>query len=225
VRTALFHAEVAPTLIKPLSDVFFKLYQAFVRYRAQLVEINPLAVANGSLIAIDSKFIIDDDDVPAELAGWEEEELAGSPQERAARQAGLQYVKLDGTIGIIGNGAGLVMATLDLVALEGGRPANFLDIGGGASAEVMKKALEIVLSDPDVRGVFINIFGGITRCDEVARGLVETQKELGIRVPLVVRLTGTNEEEGRKILEAHGITPVASMEEGAAQIVRRVQYS
>jgi succinyl-CoA synthetase beta subunit len=225
VRTALFHAEVAPTLIKPLSDVFFKLYQAFVRYRAQLVEINPLAVANGSLIAIDSKFIIDDDDVPAELAGWEEEELAGSPQERAARQAGLQYVKLDGTIGIIGNGAGLVMATLDLVALEGGRPANFLDIGGGASAEVMKKALEIVLSDPDVRGVFINIFGGITRCDEVARGLVETQKELGIGVPLVVRLTGTNEEEGRKILEAHGITPVASMEEGAAQIVRRVQYS
>jgi succinyl-CoA synthetase beta subunit len=183
VRTALFHAEVAPTLIKPLSDVFFKLYQAFVRYRAQLVEINPLAVANGSLIAIDSKFIIDDDDVPAELAGWEEEELAGSPQERAARQAGLQYVKLDGTIGIIGNGAGLVMATLDLVALEGGRPANFLDIGGGASAEVMKKALEIVLSDPDVRGVFINIFGGITRCDEVARGLVETQKELGIGVP------------------------------------------
>jgi succinyl-CoA synthetase beta subunit len=225
VRTALFHAEIAPTLIKPLSDVFFKLYQAFVRYRAQLVEINPLAVANGSLIAIDSKFIIDDDDVPAELAGWEEEELAGSPQERAARQAGLQYVKLDGTIGIIGNGAGLVMATLDLVALEGGRPANFLDIGGGASAEVMKKALQIVLSDPDVRGVFINIFGGITRCDEVARGLVETQKELGIRVPLVVRLTGTNEEEGRKILEAHGITPVASMEEGAAQIVRRVQYS
>jgi succinyl-CoA synthetase beta subunit len=224
VRTALFQAEVAPTLIKPLSDVFFKLYQAFVRYRAQLVEINPLAVANGSLIAIDSKFIIDDDDVPAELAGWEEEELAGSPQERAARQAGLQYVKLDGTIGIIGNGAGLVMATLDLVALEGGRPANFLDIGGGASAEVMKKALEIVLSDPDVRGVFINIFGGITRCDEVARGLVETQKELGIGVPLVVRLTGTNEEEGRKILEAHGITPVASMEEGAAQIVRRVQY-
>jgi len=222
VRTALFQAEIAPTLMKPLSDVFFKLYQAFVQYRAQLVEINPLAVADGKLIAIDSKFIIDDDDVPAELAGWEEEELAGSPQERAAKQAGLQYVKLDGTIGIIGNGAGLVMATLDLVALQGGRPANFLDIGGGASAEMMKRALQIVLSDPDVRGVFINIFGGITRCDEVARGLVETQKELGIRVPLVVRLTGTNEDEGRKILEAHGITPVTNMEEGAAQIVRQL---
>ncbi len=225
VRTALYRAQIPSALMKPMSEIFLKLYHAFTQYRANLVEINPLALADGKLIAIDSKFIIDDDDVPAELAGWEEEELAGSPQERAAKQAGLQYVKLDGTIGIIGNGAGLVMATLDLVALQGGRPANFLDIGGGASAEVMKKALQIVLSDPDVRGVFINIFGGITRCDEVARGLVETQKELGIRVPLVVRLTGTNEELGRKILEEHGITPVDSMEEGAAQIVRRVQYS
>ncbi len=224
VRTALFQAKIAPTLMKPLSDVFFKLYQAFTQYRANLVEINPLALSDGKLIAVDSKFIIDDDDVPAELAGWEEEELAGSPQERAAKQAGLQYVKLDGTIGIIGNGAGLVMATLDLVALQGGRPANFLDIGGGASAEMMKKALQIVLSDPDVRGVFINIFGGITRCDEVARGLVETQKELEIRVPLVVRLTGTNEEIGRQILEEHRITPVTNMEEGATQIVRRVQH-
>lgn len=222
VRTALFHAGVAPTLMKPLSDILFKLYQAFVQYRAQLVEINPLALSDGQLIAVDSKFILDDDDVPAELAGWEAEELEGSPEERAAKQAGLQYVKLDGTIGIIGNGAGLVMATLDVVALKGGRPANFLDIGGGASAEVMKKALQIVLSDSNVRGLFINIFGGITRCDEVARGLVETQKELGIRVPMVVRLTGTNEVEGRKILEEHGITPVADMEEGAAEIVRRV---
>lgn len=223
VRTALYQAGVAPTLMRPLSDVFFKLYQAFVQYHAQLVEINPLAVADGKLIAVDSKFIIDDDDVPAELAGWEEEELAGSPEERAAKQAGLQYVKLDGTIGIIGNGAGLVMATLDVVALKGGRPANFLDIGGGANAEVMKKALQIVLSDPNVRGLLINIFGGITRCDEVARGLVATQQELGIRVPMVVRLTGTNETEGRAILEAHGITPMADMEEGAAEIVRQVE--
>jgi succinyl-CoA synthetase beta subunit len=222
VRTALYHADIEPSLMKPLSEIFFKLYQAFVQYRAQLVEINPLALSNGRLIAVDSKFIIDDEDVPAELADWEEEELAGSPQERAAKQAGLQYVKLDGTLGIIGNGAGLVMATLDVVALKGGRPANFLDIGGGANAEVMKKALQIVLSDSNVRGLFINIFGGITRCDEVARGLVATQQELGIRVPMVVRLTGTNETEGRQILEAHGITPVADMEEGAAEIVRRV---
>lgn len=221
IRTALYQAHIEPSLMKPLTEIFFKLYQAFVQYRAHLVEINPLALAEGKLIAVDSKFIVDDDDVPAELAGWEEEELAGSPEERAAKQAGLQYVKLDGTIGIIGNGAGLVMATLDVVALKGGRPANFLDIGGGANAEIMKKALQIVLSDPNVRGLFINIFGGITRCDEVARGLVATQQELGIRVPMVVRLTGTNEAEGRKILEAQGITPVADMEEGAAEIVRR----
>lgn len=221
VRTALYQAGIAPSLMRSLSEILFKLYQAFVQYHAQLVEINPLALAEGKLIAVDSKFIIDDDDIPAELAGWEEEELAGSPEERAAKQAGLQYVKLDGTIGIIGNGAGLVMATLDVVALKGGRPANFLDIGGGASAEMMKKALQIVLSDPNVRGLFINIFGGITRCDEVARGLVAAQQELGIRVPMVVRLTGTNEAEGRKILEAQGITPVADMEEGAAEIVRK----
>ncbi len=225
VRTALYQAGIESSLMKPLSDIFLKLYQAFVQYRAQLVEINPLAIADGQLIAIDSKFIIDDDDMPAELAGWEEEELAGSAEERAAKQVGLQYVKLDGTIGIIGNGAGLVMATLDVVALKGGRPANFLDIGGGANAEVMKKALQIVLSDSHVRGLFINIFGGITRCDEVARGLVATQRELGIRVPMVVRLTGTNEVEGRKILEAQGITPVTDMEEGAAEIVRRVNQS
>jgi succinyl-CoA synthetase beta subunit len=222
VRTALYQASMEPTLLKPLSDVFFKLYQAFMQYRANLVEINPLALAAGRLIAVDSKFIIDDDDVPAELAGWEEEELAGSPEERAAKQADLQYVKLDGTIGVIGNGAGLVMATLDVVALKGGRPANFLDVGGGASAEVMKKALQIVLSDSHVQGLFINIFGGITRCDEVARGLVATQRELGIRVPMVVRLTGTNETEGRSLLEEEGITPVADMEEGAVEIVRRV---
>ena len=221
IRTALFQSDIAPTLMRPLSDVFFKLYQAFVQYRAQLVEINPLALSDGKLIAVDSKFIIDDDDVPVELQGWEEEELAGSPEERAAKQAGLQYVKLDGTIGIIGNGAGLVMATLDVVALKGGRPANFLDIGGGANAEVMKKALQIVCSDPNVRGLFINIFGGITRCDEVARGLVAAQRELGIRVPMVVRLTGTNEVEGHKILEAQGIIPVADMEEGASEIVRQ----
>ena len=225
VRTALSRAHIEPSLMKPLIEIFFKLYQAFVQYRAQLVEINPLALSDGKLIAVDSKFIIDDDDVPMELQGWEEEELAGSPEERAAKQAGLQYVKLDGTIGIIGNGAGLVMATLDLVALKGGRPANFLDIGGGANAEIMKKAMQIVLSDSNVRGLFINIFGGITRCDEVARGLVATQQELGIRVPMVVRLTGTNEAEGRKILEAHGITPVADMEQGAAEIVRRVSQT
>lgn len=223
VRTALFQAAIDPKLMGAMSEIFFKLYQAFTQYRANLVEINPLALADGKLIAVDSKFIIDDDDLPTELKSWEKEELAGSAEERAAKEADLQYVKLDGTIGIIGNGAGLVMSTLDLVALNGGRPANFLDVGGGATADVMKQALKIVLSDAQVKGLFINIFGGITRCDEVARGLVETQRELEIRVPMIVRLTGTNEAEGRKILQEHGITPVAGMEAGATEIVRRVQ--
>ncbi|MCS6936135.1 MAG: ADP-forming succinate--CoA ligase subunit beta [Candidatus Bipolaricaulota bacterium] len=226
VRTALFQAKLDPKWMTPLSEIFFKLYEAFTRYRAHLVEINPLALTrDGRWLAVDAKVMIDDDDVPSELAGWEAEELASSSEERAAREADLQYVKLDGSIGIIGNGAGLVMSTLDLVALNGGRPANFLDIGGGANAEVMKQALKIVLSDSQVRGLFINIFGGITRCDEVARGLVATQQELGIRVPMVVRLTGTNEIEGRRILQEHGITPVAGMEEGAAEIVRRVSHN
>jgi succinyl-CoA synthetase beta subunit len=226
VRTALFQVRLDPKWMTPLSEIFFKLYDAFTRYRANLAEINPLAwVSDGRLIAVDAKLMVDDDDVPAELAGWEKEELSGSSEERAAKEADLQYVKLDGSIGIIGNGAGLVMSTLDLVALNGGRPANFLDVGGGANAEVMKRALKIVLSDSQVRGLFINIFGGITRCDEVARGLVETQRELGIRVPMVVRLTGTNEAEGRKILQEHGITPVAGMEEGAAEIVPRAAKS
>lgn len=223
VRTALFQAKLDPKWLTPLSEFFFKLYETFTRYRASLVEINPLALSrDGRWIAVDAKVILDDDDVPPELAGWDAEELASSSEERAAKDADLQYVKLDGSIGIIGNGAGLVMATLDLVAANGGKPANFLDIGGGANAEVMKKALKIVLSDSQVRGLFINIFGGITRCDEVARGLVATQHDLGIRVPMVVRLTGTNETEGRKILQEHGITPVVGMEEGAAEIVRRV---
>lgn len=222
VRTALFQAKLDPKWLTPLSEFFFKLYETFTRYRASLVEINPLALSrDGRWIAVDAKVILDDDDVPPELAGWDAEELASSSEERAAKDADLQYVKLDGSIGIIGNGAGLVMATLDLVAANGGKPANFLDIGGGANAEVMKKALKIVLSDSQVRGLFINIFGGITRCDEVARGLVATQHDLGIRVPMVVRLTGTNETEGRKILQEHGITPVVGMEEGAAEIVRR----
>ncbi len=225
VRSLLFGSGVPRAEIKALSDVFQRLYRAFVEYRAQLVEINPLAVTPGGEIwALDSKVILDDDDLPADLPEGVEETL--DPLEREAQKHGLNYVKLDGDVGIIGNGAGLVMATLDLVQLVGGRPANFLDVGGGASAEQMKKALEIVLSDPGVKGVFINIFGGITRCDLVARGIVAAKDELDIQVPLVVRLVGTNEEEGRTILErVSGITPAHSMEEGAETIVRLVQAS
>jgi succinyl-CoA synthetase beta subunit len=226
IRNLLLKAGIDKGLQGELASIFSKLYQAFTQYQASLVEINPLALTPaGSFVALDAKFIIDDDALPrlGELASWRDAD-SESPQERAAREAGLNYVKLDGNIGIIGNGAGLVMATLDLVAALGGRPANFLDIGGGARASQIEKALEIVLSDPQVKGIFLNIFGGITRCDEVARGLVEAWKKLQAqaKLPLVVRLTGTNEEEGRAILLEQGIAPVATMEEGAARIVKLV---
>lgn len=225
IRNLLLRAGIDKGLQSQFASLFAKLYQAFTQYQANLVEINPLALTPaGELVAVDSKFIIDDDALPrlGELASWRD---AGSesPQERAAREAGLNYVKLDGTIGVIGNGAGLVMATLDLVVALGGRPANFLDIGGGARAAQIEKALEIVLSDRQVKGLFLNIFGGITRCDEVARGLVEAWKKLQAKLPIVVRLTGTNEEEGRAILLEQGIAPVREMEEGARRIVALVR--
>jgi len=224
IRNLLFKARIDRGIQGQLFGIFQKLYQAFSEYQANLVEINPLALTPaGELVALDSKFIIDDDALPllGELAGWRDSEGEG-PQERAARKAGLNYVKLNGNIGIIGNGAGLVMATLDMVATLGGRPANFLDIGGGASAEQMEQALKIVLSDPQVEGLFLNIFGGITRCDEVAQGLIEAQRGLQVDKPLVVRLTGTNEEEGRALLRKNGVSPVAEMEEGARRIVELI---
>ncbi len=222
IRALLYQTGLERALFGPLGEVVERLYQAFTRYHATLAEINPLAVgSDGRFVAVDAKFIIDDDDIPPELASWSETAFE-NPLEARAHEHGLQYVKLDGAIGVIGNGAGLVMATLDLIQLKGGRPANFLDIGGGANAAQMKKALEFVAADEQVRGVWINIFGGITRCDEVAQGLVDAVDEMGLQLPLVVRLIGTNEAEGNAILSAHGFKPVASMEEGAEAIVRFV---
>lgn len=205
-----------PELRKDLSRLATKLYELFVDYEATLVEINPLAETPNGLLALDSKVIIDDDHSPSpKLEGLVEE--FGDLDELAAREAGFSYVKLDGDIGVIGNGAGLVMATLDLVSQAGGKPACFLDIGGGARAERVRKAVELVLSDPRVKAVFVNVFGGITRCDEVARGLVEGAS--GSQVPIIVRLTGTNEPEGRAILREAGLEPVGTMEEGAKRAV------
>lgn len=220
-RSLLFDAQADPALFKPLISIVNKLYRAFTQFEANLVEINPLALTpDGQLLALDSKVVIDDDALyrlpQVQAFGGEAQQ---DPLEQKAHETGLQYVKLDGNIGIIGNGAGLVMSTLDVVQLAGGKPANFLDIGGGATADVMNDALEIVLSDPQVEGLFVNIFGGITRGDEVAKGLIAARDHLGIHVPLVVRLTGTNEAAGRALLEEQGIAPVTSMEEGAAQIV------
>ena len=174
---------------------------------ATLIELNPLAVvAGGKVVALDAKVTIDGNSLfrhpeLAELA----DDLGGDPQEEMARRKGLTYVKLDGDIGVFGNGAGLCMSTLDVVAQAGGKPANFLDAGGGARAEGIMDALEVITSDPKVKAVLFNIFGGITRGDEVARGIIEATKRSGIDLPMVVRLDGTNSDEGLALLGESGI--------------------
>jgi succinyl-CoA synthetase beta subunit len=167
-----------------------------------LVEINPLIVTpDGRLHALDAKVTIDDNALYKHSDTAAMRDLAAAdPQEQMARERGVTYVKLDGEVGILGNGAGLVMSTLDVVAQAGGRAANFLDVGGGAQAEEIVAALEVILSDTKVRSILFNIFGGITRCDEVARGILAALERLDVRVPIVVRLDGTSDEEGRKLL-------------------------
>ena len=189
----------------PMAALLVKLYEAYVAEDAELVEINPLAVvADGRVLAMDAKVVLDDN-AAFRHPGWEEwrhlEDL--DPRERAAREKGLTYVGLEGSVGIIGNGAGLVMSTLDVVAQVGGRAANFLDVGGGASADVITAALEVVNADPAVRAILVNIFGGITRGEEVAKGIVEALGRVELRSPIVVRLDGTNAAEGRAILATH----------------------
>jgi len=212
----------AAAQMQELSDIFLRLYTAAMDYDAELMEMNPIVeTVNGKFVAADARLIIDDNalfrhpDYKARLTSETESEL--SPLEIKAQKSGLAYVKLDGNIGIIGNGAGLVMATLDAIQLYGGRPANFLDAGGGASPEQMAVALDIILSDPNVNVVFINILGGITRCDDVAKGILEAKQRVGFTKPIVIRLVGTNEEEGRRILTEQGIHVLDSMEEAAAK--------
>ena len=180
------------------------LYKAFEAYDASLAEINPLIVTGeGALLAVDGKMVIDDNALfrHSDLAEMRDHD-AEAPAEREARQAGLSYVKLDGTIGCMVNGAGLAMATMDIIKHFGGSPANFLDIGGGAKAERVATALQLILEDDSVEAVLFNIFGGITRCDEVARGILDAFEEVKPTVPLVARLVGTNDEEGRAMLDA-----------------------
>ena len=187
-----------------LAAMIVKLYDAYTAEDAELVEVNPLAVvADGRVLAMDAKVILDDN-AAWRHQGWEDwRYLEGlDPRERSAREKGLTYVGLDGSVGIIGNGAGLVMATLDVVAQAGGRAANFLDVGGGAAADVITAAIEVVNADPAVRAIFVNIFGGITRGEEVANGIVEALGRVELRSPIVVRLDGTNAEEGRALLAA-----------------------
>ncbi len=187
---------------KQVLAILGKLYEAFVGCDAMLCEINPLIVTpEGEVKALDSKFTVDDNSLYKHPEIAEMRDLsAADPQEALARERGVTYVKLDGEVGILGNGAGLVMSTLDVIALAGGRPANFCDLGGGGDAEGVVSALEVITGDPQVRSIFFNIFGGITRCDEVARGILAALERMPIDHPIVVRLDGTNAEEGRRIL-------------------------
>jgi len=206
------------------AGILAKMYEVLTAVDATLVEINPLALlSSGEVIALDAKVTIDDN------ALFRQPELAGlrasfpvDPTQARANEAGLQYVKLDGEVGIIGNGAGLVMSTLDAVSQAGGRPSNFLDLGGGASADSMATSLEVVLSDPAVRAVLVNIFGGITRGELVAAGILEALQRVDPKAPIVVRLDGTNAAEGRRILQEANdprIVPAATMLEGAERAV------
>ncbi len=224
-RAILAQAALPDDVLAAAADLLVRLYGAFVASDATLLEINPLIrTGDDRVIALDSKVTIDSAALfrqpdLAELA----EGRSGHPLEVAAAEKGLQYVKLDGDVGIMGNGAGLVMSTLDVVAQAGGRAANFLDAGGGASAESMAEGIAFVLSDPDVDVMLINIFGGITRCDDVARGVLGAIDELGgLDRPLVVRLDGTNAEEGRRHLDEADLAdliPAAKMNDAAAQAV------
>ena len=197
------------------------LYKAFVENDAELAEVNPLVVLpDGKLQALDSKIVLDDSGLFRHKEMESMRDLAGEPaSEIKARENGLTFIKLDGDIGCMVNGAGLAMATMDVVNLFGGSPANFLDIGGGANAQKVAAALDIILDDPNVKAVMVNIFGGITRCDEVARGIVEAQKIIKRQVPMVVRLVGTNEEEGQRILADASLIPAATLAEAAQKAV------
>jgi succinyl-CoA synthetase beta subunit len=214
-----------PSEQKQIAAIVEKLYRAFVEFDAMLCEINPLIVTpEGEVKALDSKFTVDDSALfrHADIAEWRDTSAA-DPIEAFAREKGVTYVKLDGEVGICGNGAGLSMSTVDVVAHVGGRPANFCDLGGGGSAQGVVDALEVITRDPQVRSIFFNIFGGITRCDEVARGILEALDRLDMsRYPIVVRLDGTNAEEGRALLaEAarENVHPEATMLDGARRAV------
>src|SRR5690242_488299 len=233
-RRLAYEAGVDADVVRPVGVMLAKLYDAFVAEEATLVEVNPLIVTAApagepdgkrAVMALDAKVTLDGnalfrhpDNAALRESGEED------PQEAMARERGLTYVKLDGDIGILGNGAGLVMSTLDVVAQAGGSPANFLDAGGGSKAEAITSAVEVILSDPKVKAVLFNIFGGITRCDEVAKGLIEAFAQIKPEVPFVVRLNGTNEEEGQKLLAEADLPNVhieKTMDDAAARVVEK----
>ncbi|HIC88664.1 MAG TPA: ADP-forming succinate--CoA ligase subunit beta [Anaerolineae bacterium] len=231
-RQLAFGIGLQRNLVREFTRIARGLYRAFVKSDASLAEINPLVVTeDGRLLAVDGKMVLDDNGLfrhpdLAEMRDLDEE----NAYEAEARRYGLSYVKLDGEIGCMVNGAGLAMATMDVIKLYGAEPANFLDVGGGAQADKVAAALRIILSDENVKAVLFNIFGGITRCDEVARGILtaldevaagrkETREELLAQVPMVARLVGTNEEEGRRIISEVNMTPASTLAEAAEKAV------
>ncbi len=222
-RRLAFGAKVDADVVRPIGSMLSKLYDVFVAEEATLVEVNPLIITPSREVrALDAKVTLDDNALYRHTDNAALRDLSNEDeQERMAKERGLIYVKLDGDIGILGNGAGLVMSTLDVVAGAGGAPANFLDAGGGSKAEAITSAVEVILSNPKVKAVLFNIFGGITRCDEVARGLIEAFDQVKPTVPFVVRLDGTNDKEGRALLAQAKLPNVyaESTMDGAAQRV------
>jgi succinyl-CoA synthetase beta subunit len=223
-RKLAFAAGIPADLIRPVGAMLTKLYAAFTREEAMLIEVNPLIVTpEREVRALDAKVTLDDNSLYRHPDNAElRDPSAQDEQEQMAHERGLTYVKLDGDIGILGNGAGLVMSTLDVVAHAGGAPANFLDAGGGSKADAIVSAVEVILSDPKVKAVLFNIFGGITRCDEVAKGLIEAFDVVKPTVPFVVRLDGTNDVEGRRLLaeaKLPNVATAATMDEAAAKVV------
>jgi len=220
-RNLAAEIEIPRQLWRSFISILKNLYQVHVNFDATLAEINPLVVTNDNrLIALDGKIILDDSALFRHPDLVDKRDISvETPEEIEARNFSLSYIKLTGNIGCLVNGAGLAMATMDIIQHQGGQPANFLDIGGGASAEKVAAALRIILSDPQVETVLINIFGGITRCDEVANGIQQTLREIKTDVPFVIRLVGTNEMEGRNILASADLDTASTLREAAVKAV------
>ena len=213
------YADVA--LVRQAADILQKLYRAFVDAGASLAEINPLVVTpKGEVVALDAKIVVDDNELERRTAIEALRDVSSeNPFEVQAREANLTYIKLDGNVGCVVNGAGLAMATMDLVKFYGGEPANFLDIGGSSNPDKVVAALKIITADPNVKAILFNIFGGITRCDDVANGIVAATKQFTVEVPIVIRLTGTNEEIAMKILTENGFSASSDMDEAVKKAV------
>ena len=220
-----FHLYSDVALVRQAADILQKLYRAFVDAGGSLAEINPLVVTpKNEVVALDAKIVIDDNELERKPAIEALRDVSSeNPSEVKARDANLTYIKLDGDVGCVVNGAGLAMATMDLVKYYGGEPANFLDIGGSSNPDKVVAALQIITADPNVKAILFNIFGGITRCDDVANGIVAATKQFTVKVPIVIRLTGTNEKEAVRILEGVGMKAMTDMDEAVKRAVEVAQ--